>query len=500
MIKFCTLNQLNTVAIIGVEAIEVLVQIEIVKTIPSFVIVGMANRAISESKERIRAVFNSCGINFPNGKIIVNLCPADVLKEGSHYDLPIIVGLLQAMKIIKKKYENTIFFGELSLNGDFLKTKGLLSAGLYCYQHNKFIVIHENYYQEMVNIFQEKSHLILVCNNLIDLINENFQTPIYIGENFIENYEQTNVFKDIIGQQIGKRGAALSLIGRHNVLFFGPPGSGKSLISKSLKQFQLPLKQEDKLIVSAIYSTAGLLDDNQLISTEPFRNPHNSVSYVGLLGGGNIFKPGEISLAHKGLLFLDEMAEFNSQSLDMLRQVLEDKHIIIGRAQYNIKIPSDFQLVGTMNPCKCGYYGDLNRSCICSSTSIFNYQKKISGPLMDRIDIRIFMGNNYEEYKDDDIDYYQWVLESRQFIDERNIHGIANNNLQNNQIPLLDFKTETINIVNEYCEKNLLSLRRKLKILGVARTIADSEKSLTVQIHHGLEAIFYTSKMIYNNK
>jgi magnesium chelatase family protein len=497
MIKYFTLNQLNTLAIIGVEAIEVFVQIEIVKTIPSFVIVGMANRAISESKERIRAVFNSCGINFPNGKIIVNLCPADVLKEGSHYDLPIIIGLLQAMKIIKNSYENTIFFGELSLNGDFLKTKGLLATALYCYKNNKYLIIHEDYYPEMIKVFQEKSYLIKVCNNLNNLINNQFQTPVYQLDTTIDNINK-EIFQDIIGQSIGKRGAALSLIGRHNILFFGPPGSGKSLISKSLQQFQLPLNQEDKLMVSNIYSTGGLLQDNQLITKEPFRCPHNSISYVGLMGGGNVFKPGEISLAHKGLLFLDEMAEFNSQSLDMLRQVMEDKYVIIGRSQYNIKIPSDFQLVATMNPCKCGYYGDLNKRCICSPTSIANYQKKISGPLMDRIDIRIFMGNNYQENNIDNVNYYKWVLESRQFINERNIYNINNNNLKNQDISLLNFSIETINIINEFCEKNLLSLRRKLKILGLARTIADSEKSLNVQLNHGLEAIFYTSKMLFN--
>lgn len=490
MIQLFTLHQLETVAVIGIHAIPVNVQIEIVKTMPSFVIVGMANRAISESKERIRAVFNSLNIPFPNGKIIVNLCPADILKEGSHYDLPIIIGLLQASNGIQYTYDNTIFFGELSLNGEIITTKDILSAALYCYNNEKNLIIHENYYHEMTQIFQEKIHLIKVANNLWDIIHNQFKTVHRIQEQH-EEIEENIGFSHIIGNGIAKRAAALSLIGRHNILFFGPPGCGKSLISKAMGEFNLPLHHQDKLIVSSIYGKSGLLENN-LIHTEPFRNPHHSISYAGLLGGGNSFKPGEISLAHKGILFLDELTEFAPQILDMLRQSMEDKKIIIGRAQYNITMPCDFLLVGAMNPCKCGYYG--TGKCICNPASVEKYQKKISGPLLDRMDMKIFMGGN--DGRQDNIDYYNFVIQGRNF----NNRGIPNNNIKNSDIPLLNIESDVLNTLEEFCNKNSISFRKKLKILGLARTIADSELSNKVIMNHLLEAIFFSEKMGFNNK
>jgi magnesium chelatase family protein len=495
MVKFFTLHQLNTVAIVGIEAMEIQVQIEIVKTIPSFVIVGMVNRCINESKDRIRAVFNSCSIAFPNGKIIVNLCPASIVKEGSHYDLPIIIGLLQASKILQHTYENIIFFGELSLDGEILMTQDILAAALFCYRNNKKLIVHEKFYDEMVTIFQEKSHLILVANNLLDLLAHRFK-PMAINLTPWPMVDKSWIFRDIMGQKMAKKAAAISLIGRHNILLWGPPGSGKSLLSKSLGDFALPLDQEDRLIVSSIYSKAGLLD-GKLINEETFRHPHHSTSYVSLLGGGTHFKPGEISLAHKGILFLDEIAEFSSATLDMLRQSMEDKTIVIGRAQYNINMPCDFQLVGAMNPCKCGYYGD--KKCQCSPHSIQQYQKKLSGPLLDRIDIKLFMGYDYEESPDPITNYYKWIQEARGFIKERNIHNIANNNMQNSHIPLLNFSPEAIQIIDDFCHKNHISLRRKLKMLGVARSLADSEQSHGVQPHHCYTSVFFTSKSPVNN-
>jgi magnesium chelatase family protein len=483
------------VAIVGIEAIEVQVQIEIVKTIPSFVIVGMVNRGINESKERIRGVFNSCNLSFPNGKIIVNLCPADIIKEGSHYDLPIIVGLLQGNGIIKETYEDVVFFGELSLDGEILKTKDILSVALFCYRNNRKIIVHESYYGEMVEIFQEKSHLILIANNLWDIIKNQFKTIIL--EPKPANHCNLQVFQDIMGHSLAKKIAAVSLIGRHNILFFGPPGSGKSLISKSLAEFNLPLDQENRLIVSSIYGKNG---NHTLVNNEPFRHPHHSASYVSLLGGGTHFKPGEVSLAHRGILFLDEIAEFNPSTLDMLRQAMEDKQIVIGRAQYNITMPCDFQLVAAMNPCKCGYWGD--KKCICSVQSVQNYQKKISGPLMDRIDIRWYMGYEYEGGGsfDDDFDYYDWVMKGRAFTKKRQENGWkgSNNNIKNNQIDQLNFNENGLKIIDDFCKKNNISLRRKLKILGVARSLADGDQSWEVGEDHCLQSLAYTSKCKLN--
>jgi magnesium chelatase family protein len=511
--------ELETIAILGIQALTVAVQVEIVKTIPSFVIVGMVNRAINESKERIRGAFNSSALGFPNGKIIVNLSPADVLKEGSHYDLAIALGILKAMGTIKYDLCNVVIFGELSLNGDIIKTRGLLPAALYCYENNKKMIVHSSYYQEALNIFQEKSYLLYQCDSLRDIVNltdlhhagqQDSSSIGYISNKINPNpmknedkqKDNIDVYPNILGHSIVKRACALAVAGRHNIIMFGPPGSGKSIISRGLKNFSLALDRASSLLVSSIYSTAGLLEDNQLITIEPFRNPHHSISYAALLGGGNIFRPGEISLSHNGILFLDEIAEFSSQNLDMFRQVMEDRKIIVSRANYSIALPADFQLVATMNPCKCGYYGDTRKGCSCGYSAVQRYQKKISGPLLDRIDIRIFVSS---EGKNEKVEsgkvFYEKVLKARKQQQERykKCDISYNSAIREQHVSMLNIEQSAHELAKKFVEDNFLSHRRLLKILAVARTVADFEESCNVQNVHILEAIFLCCKMNYGN-
>lgn len=499
-----------TVAFHGIEVIPIEIQVKIVRGIPMFTIVGMVDKTISESKERIRGAFGHMNVNFPFGKLIVNLSPSDIKKEGALYDLPIAVGILAAMGLLQdtKFLNNTIIIGELSLNGTVLKSRGILPAAYYAHKNNLNILISESSREEAY-LAMETGENIITCECLQDIINNNLKKNIIKNKNNTEKkclydeYNSQRNFPEVIAYDFYKRICALALAGRHNILLMGPPGVGKSLLIHNMKYFQIPLNREKSIEVSSIYSTAGLLQNNSLITHETFRNPHHSLSTVAMCGGGTKCSPGEISLCHYGILFLDELSEYSSQVLNCLRQPLEDKKILISRANYSVHFPSNIQLCATMNPCKCGWYGDESNKCKCSNQSIMQYYQKISGPLLDRIDIKMLVrGTRDHRKKNEDskpINYLKKIMQARENQCNRyeKYNFEYNSEIPYNMLNICNIKSEAHNIIEKFQLKNNISFRSVLRIYRLARTISDFDECEYVGPEQIEEAIFYNHS-VYN--
>ena len=387
------LAKVKTAAVVGLEGHMVDVEVDISSGLPAMTVVGLPDAAVQEAKERVRAAIRNSGFNFPMKRIVVNLAPADLKKAGPSYDLPIAVGILLSSEQVSTDSSRAIFLGELSLDGSLRHTHGILPMVALAREENfDTIVVPEVDAREASMIEGAKIIPVASLTQLVGYLQGEITITEYKADETDLTLNQpvapVTDLADIKGQEHVKRALEVAAAGGHNVIMNGPPGSGKTLLARALPSILPPMTGEEAVEVTKIYSVSGLLPtDTPMIRQRPFRSPHFTISHAGLVGGGHWPRPGEISLSHRGVLFLDELPEFGHSLLEVLRQPLEDKVVTISRAQGRVTFPANFMLVGAMNPCPCGYYGDPFRKCTCSPGLVSRYQRRISGPFIDRVDI-----------------------------------------------------------------------------------------------------------------
>lgn len=501
-------NIVKTSAVVGIKAYEVSVETDVVNSLPAMAIVGLPDASVTEARDRVKSAIKNSGYTFPSRKIVTNLAPADLKKAGTGFDLPIAIGILIEEEVLNsEQVKDYAFIGELSLDGSIRPVPGVLplvlglkDAGI------KNVIVPKSNAKEAalngeVNVYGAE-HLVDVVNHFIETTLP--QTTIDITKYLTEQNEinYTYDFKDVKGQKKAKRALEIAAAGGHNILMVGSPGSGKTLMAKCFASILPPLELEEALELTKIYSICGLLSpDEPLMTKRPFRVVHHTASANGIIGGGSTPKPGEITLANRGVLFLDEMVEFPRQVLEVLRQPLEDGEIVISRAKHSIKYPANFMLLGAMNPCPCGFLGDKEKQCTCTDFMINRYNAKLSGPLLDRIDIQIdvprltsaeLLASN--ENEENSLSIRQRVIKARKIQAERykNENILTNAELTSDLIkkycPIDEKSRELLKVA---IVKYQLSGRKYDRIIKLARTIADLDNSKNITQMHLMQALQY---------
>lgn len=502
--------RINTVAFQGVDVQPIDVQVQISNGLPAFTIVGLPDKAVAESKERVRAALHALGISLPPKRLTVNLAPADVAKEGSHYDLPIALGLLAAMNVLPAlELEDCVVLGELSLDGSIRAVAGVLPAALHASANDNRLICPDACGGEAAWAGDID---ILAPRDLLQLINHIKGSQILSRpEAKVADNDAVTVpdLSSVRGQETAKRALEIAAAGGHNMLMSGPPGSGKSMLASCMAGILPPLSPNEALEVSMIHSLAGTLPDGGLMKTRPYRDPHHSASLPALIGGGQKAKPGEISLAHHGVLFLDELPEFARGSLESMRQPLETGNALIARANNHVTYPARFQLIAAMNPCRCGYLGDTDRECTRAPRCGQDYQAKISGPMIDRMDICVdvppvsikdLTAKGYEA--ENSATVAARILAARD-VQARRYRDVQAENptFLNAHAPaaliekMIILQDDARELLNKAAENMRLSARSYHRILRVSRTIADLDGACAeVKKAHISEALSYRTK------
>ncbi len=502
--------KVKTFSFAGIEAVPVDVEVKISSTAnPIFNIVGLPDKAVGESKERVRAAISSTGLSWPFERITVNLAPADLQKEGSHFDLAIALGIMIEIGVLEKSLvENYFVLGELSLDGSINPINGAISAAISANQRSCGIICPK---ENGVEAAWAGDLDIVATPDLITLINhlKGEQTLARPKTTSISQKKNYADLSEVKGQEIAKRALEIAAAGGHNLLMVGPPGTGKSMLASRLPGILPELSLEEILEINMIHSVGGKIVNGELVTTRPFREVHHSCSMPAMVGGGSKVKPGEVSLAHNGILFLDELAEFPRQVLDSLRQPLETGNVAISRVNAHVTYPASFQLVAAMNPCRCGYLGDTSRECKKAPICGEDYKNKISGPMLDRIDILvdvlqsdIFLLNSVKR-SESSSEVRSRVIKARELQKDR-----YNQELEMQNTPKINAKisgktlekfceldSEGQKILQSSVKKMQSSMRVITRILKVARTIADLENSQKIHSNHLLEAISYRRKI-----